>query len=604
MSSNSYITKAFHVSSARQFTESFSEPANSMYYLTIGKHLPFANDSAPPKDQESGGSLQLGYHDSMVYGKNITPTDISLVTLRRDWAANTVYAKYTDSVANLYETNFFIVRKNGTSYDVFKCLDNNGGQPSIVAPSRLETSADDDFYFTSDGYQWKWMYSFDETTYAKFSTTNFIPVVPNANITSNAISGSIDVIEVVTPGSNYNSYNSGTIQESAVGGNVSIFTISPTAASNNDFYSASAIKIINGPGAGEIRKISDYFVAGATKRIVIDTPFNTTPTTNSSYEITPLVTVIGDGNGATARAVINSVSNSISRIEVVDRGSGYTWASVVITGNTGVISSNTLVQPNAANARPIMGPFNGHGYDPGLELGANFVVLSVNFDATQSDNRVVNQNDFRNASILQDPLFANVVINISGTVGTGFSIGETITQGDTNTTGKVVTANTTVIKATNVKGKFQSGNSSYGIITGAVTNTAAQVASVSGPIPYFDNTVKLTVDMEGVLPFQLDEKVVQGENANGYVYSVSQVGNTATYIVRLTNVRGVFNLTDDALDLTQLASGVSSGQSGSVTDIQYGDLVKGTGTVLYTENFSPVAKANTQTETIKVVLEF
>lgn len=59
------------------------------------------------------------------------------------------------------------------------------------------------------------------------------------------------------------------------------------------------------------------------------------------YTTTPTVTVVGDGTGATARAVI--VNGKLSKVEVLTPGVGYTTAAIQITGGGGSLAAATAV---------------------------------------------------------------------------------------------------------------------------------------------------------------------------------------------------------------------------------------------------------------------
>ena len=56
-------------------------------------------------------------------------------------------------------------------------------------------------------------------------------------------------------------------------------------------------------------------------------------TAGQNYTTVPTVTITGDGNGATAKAII--VNGKVKEIQVLDRGSDYTIATVTITGGNG-----------------------------------------------------------------------------------------------------------------------------------------------------------------------------------------------------------------------------------------------------------------------------
>jgi type II secretory pathway pseudopilin PulG len=65
-------------------------------------------------------------------------------------------------------------------------------------------------------------------------------------------------------------------------GNDSI-TLSSTSSDENDYYKDMFIKIVEGAGEGQIRKIIDY--DGATKTAIIDNHWATQPTSTSTYKI-------------------------------------------------------------------------------------------------------------------------------------------------------------------------------------------------------------------------------------------------------------------------------------------------------------------------------
>lgn len=591
------ISNNFKLFNAEQFIESFSEPSFDVYYFFIGHPVPFANNDIPPTLYDNIYNTYIDPYENMIYGKRITTSDIVTMSPRHDWVANTVYAKYTHDSNNLYSSNFYVVVDEGLNYSVFKCLDNNNGQPSTYEPVSSETSADDDFYITPDNYQWKFMYSVPSSTFSKFATSTHVPVLVNSNVVGNAVFGSIDNIEVTNPGSGYASYANGTFQEVRVGGSDIVFAIDPSnSSSNSNFYSNCAIKITSGTGSGQIKRITSYTVSGTTRRVTVDSSFEVSPTNSSTYEITPFVSIVGDGSNASARAIVNSTSNTIHRIEIVSRGTGYTYASVSITGNTGVInvsSSNTIVANNAT-AKVIISPKGGHGSNAASELGAHFVGVSVAFDSTLSGNKVVDENDFRTAGILKNPLFANVVLTISS--GTGiFADEELVTQSNTGARGIVVSANSTQVKLSNAYGFFATGNSTVNILTGSVSGYVASVDSISQPTTYIDQTTKFAATRISSADFIEDEKLIQ-QNANAAFYSSNST------VIRSIDVKGVFNVSD--ISTTRYVDGANSGARASITAITPGDFVRNSGDVIYVENFTPITKQSGQTETLKLVLEF
>lgn len=589
MSGNTYITRACRLNNALQFTESFTEPSSNIYFMFAGRHLPYSNESSPPRSNESVQGLVIDIYDNMLYAKHLQAADVSVMTRRINWVSGTVYSPYNHNVADLFSTNFYVSYKDGATYKIYKCIDNNGGVPSTVPPTQV--NAADEHYVTSDGYEWKWMYSVSEVDWDKFTTTNYMPVIPNAAVTGNAVSGAIDNIRVYSPGARYNSFHDGVIQSVTTQGTAQYLRIESDASSNNDFYLGSVIQIMSGAASGQVREIVDYTVNGTVKTVQANNPFNPIPAPSDLYEISPRVLINGDGSGAAARAIVSGLG-TIQRIEVINRGSGYTWANCQIIGNTGIVGTSFV----SANVTPIISPPGGHGADVYKELGATAVALATTFDSTLSSNTIIDTNDVRTFGLIQDPLFSEVSMTLNSVIGS-FSIGEVVTQSNTINSG-IVTSTTGGITLTNVRGYFQSGLPIIGATSGATAITNV----ITSPSTYVNTTLELIVD-ELAAPFTLDEVVTQGSNALGYVHSCTLVTG-ATYKVKLTNVRGTWNVTDDATDLSQTIYGTLSTLRGGVVEVDQSSFVRGSGTVLFTDNVLPITKTPGQKETVKLILEF
>jgi len=221
------------------------------------------------------------------------------------------------------------------SGDVYKRQDNAGGIASTSQPLFSEIDADEENYTTADSYRWKYMYTIDTATYNKFTTTDYIPVVPNTYVTQFANSGSIDAAFVVSGGNNYFSATNGSFAAVSVGGNTLVHAIN-SGSSNNGFYTGSALYISSGTAAGQVRKISGYTVTANQYQVAIESAFDPQPDLASAFNITPYVNVMGDGTGAVGIAVVNTTSKAIQRIDMISGGSNYTYANVSIVGNTGL----------------------------------------------------------------------------------------------------------------------------------------------------------------------------------------------------------------------------------------------------------------------------
>lgn len=599
------IKKNFNVHSAQQFIEAIDEPANTILYLGYGKHTPFTDDSVPdtPIDSQTNGHFNV--YRNLIGGKQVTPTDINAMVKRYNWTTNTRYTMYDDQ-ANINDTQYYVVNQEDSEYNVFKCLDNNGNTLSTAAPLLTETAANDSIYIkTSDGYQWKYMYTITSSQWNKFATEEYIPVVPNANVVANAVPGTIQTIVVNTNGDNYNARANGSIGQASVGGNNLIFSIQSDVdvlSSNTDFYKGSSIYISSGTGIGQLRTISEYVVSGSVRRVVVNQAFDTIPDLTSQFVIGPAVTIYGDGTGAQARALVNTTSNSVSNIHIVNVGTNYTWANAYVVGNTGFINAvtNTAISANSSTIRPIISPKDGHGSNATKELDARYVCITTT--QSNTENGILStENDFRQISLIKDPKFANVVINITSSVGTT-TVGEILVGDTSNATGIITGSNTSQISLTNAVGFFVTSET----VRGSTSNNTGTVTSITQPTTVFDQRYKYTSNVlttgsgSAYGGFIIDEIITQSPNtaltANADLFSVNSTS------MSVTNQLGIVNVSD--VDDLNTFEGISSGAVASLSAVTIPDLVNGSGEVLYVENIIPVVRSNTQSETIKLIIEF
>jgi hypothetical protein len=83
-----------------------------------------------------------------------------------------------------------------STYNVYKCLDNNGGATSTVEPSGTSTS----ILTTGDGYKWKYMYSLTASEQTNFLSTDFMHVSTDSTVSSAAVDGAVNIVKIKTAG--------------------------------------------------------------------------------------------------------------------------------------------------------------------------------------------------------------------------------------------------------------------------------------------------------------------------------------------------------------------------------------------------------------------
>ena len=311
---------------AKQFVESITEAANSIYYMYVGKHTGFPDDNNPPTANNSDESSFYEQYRNMIYGKHITDSDIKHMVNKNAWTTGTVYTQYDNNNGSLQTSPFFAsVEEANGNFSVFKCLYNNKDSASTDSPTKTETAANDDIYITTaDKYQWKYMYELTAAEHTKFSTTDKIPLVIDTAVTSNAVAGAIDVVNVNSGGSRYNSVANGVVKDAAVGGNNLIIELESLVSANVTIDQTDA----NTSGTFAVERV-DLF--DKTSNITANTANNVANgiIVSANSTVIKVVDIAGNFFGQTGNVVVKGQT------------SGATALISSVASDTSTLSSNT-----------------------------------------------------------------------------------------------------------------------------------------------------------------------------------------------------------------------------------------------------------------------
>ena len=217
------ITNKFRVHNQEQFVESFSESGANVYYLGIGRPQAYTTATRPDSRTDNSGSDsapltpvdsigdEFYTFDDMLAAKKVATSDISIVIPRRNWATGTVYDYYrhdygnrvtggtstqtaASGATNLFDATFYVM---SSTFNVYKCLDNNSGANSTVEPTGTSSS----ILTTGDGYKWKFMYTLTAGQQSNFLSTDFMAVATNSTVSSAAVDGAVNIVKIKTAGS-------------------------------------------------------------------------------------------------------------------------------------------------------------------------------------------------------------------------------------------------------------------------------------------------------------------------------------------------------------------------------------------------------------------
>lgn len=429
--------------------------SNTSHYYAFAAN-PVAHTGNTPVVTADDYSNLFKSNWTMLFGKKLLANNMYAMIDRNDWTSNTVYARYDDRV-DLSNSEYYVITEPTTAsgyYNIYKCIDNNGNTASTVKPTLVQP----DSFTTSDGYIWRYITSIDYVTYARYTTTKYSPITSNSTIISTAFNYSgVEALVVANGGSGYQAYHDGTIN-----GLIDPFTIQVAndAVGVSNYYVNNSIYLYDtNAGTAQLRNITAYTSQiGIGNFVTLDEAVNTQLFTalSSAYKISPQVYFETDASSKPkAYSVINTTSNSIASIVVVDPGTALSWANVAIISNSSYGSG--------ANVRAIVPPPGGHGSSPASELNAKGIGFSFTFANTElgsistdltydrigiirniyeleQDGSGANTSTLINTNTINQVLMANIT-----PTGVSFTVGDMVTGQNSGAHGLVVYSNSTVL---------------------------------------------------------------------------------------------------------------------------------------------------------------
>jgi hypothetical protein len=584
-------TKEISINSAKAFIDSLnaSDGRNSkksvILYAVLGKGSPWDDEPNPPAPIDTVQKSHYDVHRNAIAAKKVTSDNVSFVAPRHDWVSGTVYSMYRDTDSDMFNKSFYVFTDE---YSVYKCLYNNGGAQSIVKPTGYSTIP----FTTSDGYTWRYMYSVSLGEARKFLTSSYIPVktleAAGSSVEgsrqfasqSAASNGSIDILEINTPGYGYVQVPEGVV-ELATTNTLKLSSTGAVPPSPVDnFYNGCSVYIYTGAGAGQLRRIINY--TGSTKTLTVNTAFATVANTDSRVIISPTVTIIGDGSGAKAYARVSS-SGAVSNISVIDTGQLYTRAKAYISSNS--------IHGTGATANVVISPVGGHGIDPIRELYADKLMLNVsttgNEGVSSNGNGYIPSNtSFRTVSILKDPILK---VNANNEVKPEHIANSSNSPSTLNLMTRMQISYLQM-DSSNPVNELQNND--------LLTNERNRAKAEFGQLEFTTDTSYIKLKNDSL------KNAMQAANAAiVYIRDDETETDPSFYTVYLNNVQSYSNYPAFTKDDVLLTS-ESDVKVATVERIRGPEANTFSGEILYTENVEPVTRNVNQIEDFKIILDF
>ena len=227
-------TSKYRTFLTRCFYDAMSSTTSGMY-LAVGRLLSWNDEGDPPSPNNATQTVDFDVWRDMLAAKQIDTANTAYVIPRRDWVSNTVYTQYDDTVVNLTSSNIYVLDTQTFPYRVYKCLWNNNGAGSTVAPSTTGNNITP--VTTTDNYVWQYMYTITTDQY-QFLTDAWMPVstdnsvAVNANLNAGKLSTAVPLI-VTDGGAHLNPNGSFTITINGDGNGATINATTGLSFSSN-----------------------------------------------------------------------------------------------------------------------------------------------------------------------------------------------------------------------------------------------------------------------------------------------------------------------------------------------------------------------------------
>ena len=474
----------------------------------------YATEDVPPLPLDNQRE-KIGVYDELIAAKRITDAFARTVIRRYNW----------DQVAN-------------PKYDMWKpdysATPGGGGQIGKQAATGATSIADAKFYVMNSTYEvFKCLYNGEN---------------PSNTTGQNATE------EPSTAGGNY-STSTGLYTETTGAGYIWKYMYTIPTDDVLKFLSSDFMPIVLPTNTSRTGVVAQA-VEGACDVVLIEDAGAGLPASQDVY-----TGIKGDGTGGIIKFTTNG-SGTITAAEIQARGSGYTYANVILSnGNlfsdAGLSSAVTTGAGYSGAFEVVLPPEGGHGTDHETELNGKRVMTNIRLTYSEGSGDFPVDNDFRRIGILADPFnwgtttfsTADTLSGLKAVKITGatadYSVDEKITQ--TVTGG---TAYGTVVSWT-----LDSGSTTAGVLKYIQTNDA-----------------------------HTDSGIVRAFESNGS-NAISGESSTASGTV------------DTSYGSTTLGVTFSSGLAAP-------EIENNSGNLIYVENRRLITRAPDQIEDIKLVIEF
>ena len=419
------ITPIFHHNIAKSIYEEIRSK-RSHYFHFLSNVNPWDDlDNVPTYSHSPQEDVVI--RSNMISVKEIEIGNVAYMIPDVKWASGTIYAMYDDLV-DMYGLSFYTI----VDGNIYKCIRNGGGVPSINPPSGEVT----EILETADGYAWKFMGNIPPAFSNKFAGSGYVPIATSAY---NQYYGDGSILQsniiIQNPGSGYDSQANAEITGDGTGAEVEMVldsngAISDLILTNSGLgYTYANLTITKGltdPGSGaDIEVVVGNYgnldtnqaaveaaaVDGSLSSIILESG-------GTGYNIPSNVSAVIEGDGSGANIELEIVDGVITEAFIVENGYGSGYKHINIQ-----IEDSSITPGSGGSIRGILAPRGGHGKDLPRELYSQVLCFFTTLEDDYNQGiQVLNEynqvglikdfSKFENTSIHTD-LLASTLYNVA-----------------------------------------------------------------------------------------------------------------------------------------------------------------------------------------------
>lgn len=612
------VTESFRIESTNEFVDSFADAAKNDYYIMASSHS--ADATAITNSQSDIRDFQR----RVIFGNKIDSSDVRYMFERQPWTSGTIYDAFDDE-QDMSTKNYYVTVLDGTinetSYKVFKCIRNNGGQPSTNSPSTALSASTNYETTEEDGYVWKYMFDVPPAEYILFGTSNLLPYVASTTVSTSAQQGIGDVVVQSSPAGAFSSYVVGPTGNpgqatvvSAVSLNASTFRVEVAATQEVKTtvgeYKNMYLRLADGSLVDIIDSSTPAFASSGNKVLYVDVTTTSVPNSfvDQSVEILPKVKISKpndtSGTQALAYGVIDSAGNLVN-VNFKTKGSGYDFATAELQ-QPGQ-ASGTVV--DGSQLRVIHSPEGGHGADPIHELYMSRVETVTTFFSDITTD-TPSTNTYTKVGVIKNPHF-----KVVDTFGAGLSDDLKI---ELNKTYKITNLGVGDQQAAwnQIAGTANVVYSVGSVITAKAIDIDTNGGKVMEIPDTFDNRIKITKDVkmttgQAAAGFYISQ-TENGETCEGIIHEVKYTdpGNTGSQThteLYVTDAVGAYNKTFDTntnIQIKETKESSTTAFSSTINSVVQSVYTPFTGELLHFVDFAPITRAESSKEKVKLIFDF